>query len=70
MLWVEVLWKLEMKAASLKNIIKSKRAAGRQRDRAIIDILERTLLEKEEIEFNIYSEGHYKEEPNGKMIWL
>ena len=39
--------KYKLKVASLKNIIKSKRAAGRPRDRAIIDILERTLLEKE-----------------------
>ena len=34
--------------ASLESIIQSKRAAGRPRDKAVLDILEQTLHEKEE----------------------
>lgn len=33
--------------ASLDDIIKSKRAAGRDRDRAVLDVLERTLRERD-----------------------
>jgi hypothetical protein len=33
--------------ADLADIVRSKRAAGRRRDRAVLDILERTLHEKE-----------------------
>ncbi len=32
--------------AGLADIVKSKRAAGRPQDRAVLDVLERTLLEK------------------------
>jgi hypothetical protein len=39
--------KHELKVASLADIIKSKRATGRRRDRAVLDILERTLDEQE-----------------------
>lgn len=42
-----VFGKYNLKVASLKNIIKSKRAAKRPRDRAVIDILEKTFYEKE-----------------------
>jgi hypothetical protein len=37
----------ELKIASLADIIKSKRATGRARDLAVLEILERTLDEKE-----------------------
>ena len=37
-----------LKVASLKKIIQSKRVLGRQRDLAVIEILERTLDEKKE----------------------
>jgi hypothetical protein len=37
----------ELKIASLSDIIKSKRATGRDRDLAVLDILERTLNEQE-----------------------
>jgi predicted nucleotidyltransferase len=36
-----------LKIASLADIIKSKRATGRDRDKAVLDILEKTLNEKE-----------------------
>jgi hypothetical protein len=36
-----------LKIASLADIIKSKRAAGRDRDKAVLEILERTLDEQE-----------------------
>jgi hypothetical protein len=36
-----------LKVASLSDIIKSKRATGRDRDRAVLDILEKTLHEQE-----------------------
>ena len=35
-----------MKVASLEKIIRSKKALGRPRDKAVIDILEKTLDEK------------------------
>ena len=37
----------KIKVASLKKIIKSKKALGRTRDMAVIEILEKTLHEKE-----------------------
>jgi hypothetical protein len=37
----------ELMVACLADIIKSKRAAGRDRDRAVLDILEKTLHEQE-----------------------
>jgi hypothetical protein len=37
---------LELLVADLKDIIASKRAAGRPRDKAVLEILERTLREK------------------------
>ena len=37
----------KIKVASLKKIIKSKKALGRPRDMAVIEILEKTLHEKE-----------------------
>jgi predicted nucleotidyltransferase len=40
----------ELKVAKLDDIIKSKRAAGRERDRAVLEILERTLNEQKENE--------------------
>jgi predicted nucleotidyltransferase len=43
-------WELEgvpLWVADLKDIVRSKRAAGRPRDRAVLEILERTLHEKE-----------------------
>jgi predicted nucleotidyltransferase len=40
----------ELKIASLSDIIKSKRATGRDRDLAVLDILERTLNEQEKVE--------------------
>ena len=40
----------EVKVASLADIIKSKRAAGRSRDLAVLDILEKTLNEQEKRE--------------------
>jgi hypothetical protein len=39
----------ELKIASLADIIKSKRAAGRDRDKAVLEILERTLDEHENV---------------------
>src|SRR5947208_16235695 len=36
-----------LKVASLADIIKSKRATGRDRDKAVLDVLERTLNEQE-----------------------
>jgi hypothetical protein len=41
------LGKRELWVANLSDIIASKRAAGRPRDQAVLDILERTLREKE-----------------------
>jgi len=38
----------ELKVASLADIIKSKRATGRDRDKAVLDILEKTLHDQEE----------------------
>lgn len=38
----------ELRVACLADIIKSKRAAGRDRDKAVLDILQKTLDEKEE----------------------
>jgi hypothetical protein len=38
-----------LKVASLADIIKSKRAAGRDRDLAVLEILERTLDEQEKV---------------------
>lgn len=38
----------ELRIACLPDIIKSKRAAGRDRDTAVLDILQKTLDEKEE----------------------
>jgi hypothetical protein len=40
----------ELLVACLTDIIKSKRAAGRDRDRAVLDILEKTLDEQEKSE--------------------
>ncbi len=40
----------ELKLAKLEDIIKSKRAAGRERDEAVLEILERTLNEQKESE--------------------
>ena len=40
----------ELKVAQLEDIIKSKRAAGRERDHAVLEILERTLNEQKESE--------------------
>ncbi|MCI0492669.1 MAG: nucleotidyltransferase [Planctomycetes bacterium] len=40
----------ELKIASLADIIKSKRAAGRSRDLAVLDILEKTLGEQQNLE--------------------
>jgi predicted nucleotidyltransferase len=37
----------ELKIACLADVIKSKRAAGRDRDKAVLDILQRTLDEQE-----------------------
>src|SRR4051812_20134223 len=37
----------KLKVASLADIIKSKRATGRDRDKAVLDILEKTLNEQE-----------------------
>jgi hypothetical protein len=37
----------ELRIACLSDIIKSKRAAGRDRDKAVLDILQKTLDEKE-----------------------
>jgi hypothetical protein len=37
----------ELWMASLEDILRSKRAAGRPRDLAVLDILERTLREKQ-----------------------
>ena len=37
----------ELKVACLADIIKSKRAAGRDRDKAVLDILQKTLDEQE-----------------------
>ena len=39
----------KIKVANLKSIIKSKKAAGRPRDRAVIEILEKTLHEKDKL---------------------
>jgi hypothetical protein len=38
--------KYNLKIASLEKIIRSKKALGRPKDRAVIDILEKTLDEK------------------------
>lgn len=40
----------QLLVADLSDIIKSKRAAGRPRDRAVLDILEKTLNEKQKTE--------------------
>ena len=40
----------ELRVASLTDIIKSKRAAGRSRDLAVLEILEKTLHEQENLE--------------------
>jgi hypothetical protein len=37
----------DLKVAALSDIIKSKKATGRERDLAVLPILEKTLLEKE-----------------------
>ena len=41
---------LVLLVADLKDIIRSKRTAGRPRDRAVLEVLERTLDEKKKIE--------------------
>ncbi|MCH8839116.1 MAG: hypothetical protein IH831_00270 [Planctomycetes bacterium] len=40
----------ELRVASLTDIIKSKRAAGRSRDLAVLEILEKTLHEQKNLE--------------------
>ena len=40
----------ELRIASLEDIIKSKRAAGRSRDLAVLEILEKTLHEQQDLE--------------------
>ena len=49
----------ELKVASLADIIKSKRAAGRPQDLAVLEILEKTLSEKKLIE-----KGNEKKQKN------
>jgi hypothetical protein len=40
----------QLKIACLADIIRSKRAAGRDRDRAVLDVLEKTLDEQQQLE--------------------